>query len=486
MIRTTTRSSTVALVFLLSAARASGQAPPPSPIYDAPATAPVPPPPPPTSGAPQDAPPPTPPPAVTPAAVPTPAAAAAAPAAPAPGTLTVGEFTLRPVLQARFRYEGRVNPYGDGVQLHDQHFITTRVRVGLDARWRKLRVLAQVQDVRNFGTYPGSDDGTKLGLHQGFLEVGDAQTYLRLGRQEISYGDERMIGPLDWQMAARSFDGLRLHHTRGKLQLDAFGAVLRPQTRYVYTLPATMTQAQVWSKGDYLATFQASYVASPDFALDAYVLYRHDSPLDTAPTRDRDIVSPGVRVTGNLTPTFGYTAEGTIQGGRVYDNAFFAYAASADLRYTPRSTLRPLFGTGFAYGSGSANAIGTEKVDGFENFFPTNHKFYGYADLFNLQNLIDAHVTAQLRPDLVESSIRLASSEAALQQEASVMAKRGGQNAAHKLGKRNTKATTLVVLAKLFTQTKGALVGLLIGHVKRFDNLGFALDQVPKKSMTWR
>lgn len=417
MSRTTTRFSTAALVFLLSAARASGQAPAPAPTYDAPAATPVPPPPPPTSGAPQAAPPPTPPPTVTPPA---------APATPAIGTLTVGEFTLRPLLQARFRYEGRVNPYGDGVQLHDQHFVTQRVRVGFDARWRKLRVMTQIQDVRNFGSFPGLDDGTKLGMHQGFLEVGDGRSYMRLGRQEIAYGDERMIGPLDWQMAARSFDGLRLHLNHGKLDLDAFAAVLRPQTRYVYTVPATMTQAQVWSRGDYLATFQATYTASPDFAMDAYVLYRHDSPLDTAPTRDRDIVSPGVRVIGKITPTFGYTAEGTIQGGRINDNAFFAYAASADLRYTPRSTLRPLLGAGFAYGTGSSNATGTEKVDGFENFFPTNHKFYGYADLFNLQNLVDAHVTAQLRPEHTPLTARFDAYYFAQQQASGLWTNAGG------------------------------------------------------------
>lgn len=47
---------------------------------------------------------------------------------------------------------------------------------------------------------------------------------------------------------------------------------------------------------------------------------------------------------------------------------------------------------GFAVASGASP---TERLREVDNFFPTNHKFYGFADLFGLRNLVDGHVLGQ-------------------------------------------------------------------------------------------
>ncbi|MBW1830710.1 MAG: hypothetical protein JRJ10_03275, partial [Deltaproteobacteria bacterium] len=99
-----------------------------------------------------------------------------------PISIKIGDFTLTPLLEARFRPEVRANVYGNGVQAAKSlHFVASRVRLGLDAQWKFLRVMMQIQDARLFGTRPGFDDGGSFALHQGILEFGnDERGYVRV------------------------------------------------------------------------------------------------------------------------------------------------------------------------------------------------------------------------------------------------------------------------------------------------------------------
>ena len=313
-----------------------------------------------------------------------------------PFSFQLGGVTFTPFLQARFRQEARINPYGPLAQTFDSlHFLVTRVRFGLTARWRFIRTMMQIQDVRLFGTPPGFDDGSTLALHQGILEIGDDRGYVRVGRQEINYGNQRMIGALDWLMAARSFDAVRLHgFINDKIELDLFGSMLTRQQAIVddsFDPPQTFT-----NNGSYLATTNLSVAHSESLYLEAYVLYRHDRPISVSTLGvQNDIASPGIFLTGVPIEGLKYTGEFTIQGGRSANAAFFAFAISGDLDYTfDEVSVKPTINGGFAYGTG---ASGNGRVDEFNNFFPTNHKFYGAADLIGLRNLIEGHVHLSIK-----------------------------------------------------------------------------------------
>ncbi|MEO0335176.1 MAG: alginate export family protein, partial [Pseudomonadota bacterium] len=45
---------------------------------------------------------------------------------------------------------------------------------------------------------------------------------VKLGRQELSYGDDLVIGALPWQIDGRSFDALKIRYTHGKGMTDVF------------------------------------------------------------------------------------------------------------------------------------------------------------------------------------------------------------------------------------------------------------------------
>jgi len=198
-----------------------------------------------------------------------------------------------------------------------------------------------------------------------------------------------MIGALDWLMGARSFDALRLHGFFGdKVEGDAFGSMLASQQNFVDDTVAPPVTVQ--NNGSYLAAVNAIYKHSAALRLEGYVLYRHDRPSVFLPLPVKnDIVSPGIYVTGLPADGLKYTGELTFQGGRQNDLSFFAFAVSGDVEYTFEAKLKPTIYGGFAYASGASQ---DGKVNEFNNFFPTNHKFYGAADLFGLRNLIDGHV----------------------------------------------------------------------------------------------
>ena len=337
-----------------------------------------------------------------------------------PGTVRIGDVVFHPRLQARFRYEDRVDPYGNGVELLDQRFVTTRLRVGIDASWSIARAVIQVQDFRNFGSLPGQDDGGTFALHQGFAEVGDGGMYVRLGRQEIDWGDQRMLGALDWVMGARSFDALRLGGQFGGVDVDVFGAMLRPKGSF--TVEDELGEVRrVAAEGDYLAGARVALRPIEPLVVEPYLLYRHDGPIEAAPGRDRDIASPGIRLDLRRAPFFS-TVEGTVQFGRAGGDDHFAYAASADIGATLGDTFEPKVSGGFSVASGATE---DGDVDEFENFFPTNHKFYGYADLFGLRNIVDGHVRIQAQP-LSSLSLELAGFWFALKEASGRWSNAGG------------------------------------------------------------
>ncbi len=311
----------------------------------------------------------------------------------------------KPHAQVRERLEIRINNYAPGPNDSSEvHFVTSRARVGLEVNWSAVRLFTQLQDARNLGAAPPADNSNaSTGMHQGYVELRSPCKcgWLRLGRQEINYGDERLIGALDWTQPARSFDALRVHlgNADSPAELDMFGSILRDQQRFEIVTMApdgTETTSMGDSNGDYLAGMEFSWRPVDFLTIQPYLIYRHDGPIADNPTRDRDIASPGLRITSPGIGGFFYTLDGTLQFGKVGTNNHFAYGFAGDVGYKIDSPARPAISAGVALASGGSSA--GEDADQFENFFPTNHKFYGYVDLFGWRNIIEEHIKVALKP----------------------------------------------------------------------------------------
>lgn len=92
-----------------------------------------------------------------------------------------------------------------------------------------IRVLVQMQDARVLGSegIATASAADVLELHQGYLEIDRAwRQYpiaLRAGRQEITIGNERLVGVSNWTNLGRSLDGFRL-----TLNADTSGRSAKP------------------------------------------------------------------------------------------------------------------------------------------------------------------------------------------------------------------------------------------------------------------
>ena len=271
----------------------------------------------------------------------------------------------------------------------DEAVVLSRIRAGVAMERAPLRIHAAVQDVRRYGEVgPGSGDGSFTGLQEGYLQVGLEETWLRLGRQAIAFGDQRLIGALDWSMAGRSFDALRLHTERDAVAFDVFGAVVRMR-RDVSDAAGSVID----SSGDQLAGVHAAIATSEASGFDVYFFYRHDGPDETDVMRERHVLAPGLRVHGEPHPHVRYVAETAFQSGRVRDQTEERIHRAAALAGELTGVL--VAPTWLDLSLGGSLATGDEP-DGswteFDNFYPTNHKFYGAIDLIGLRNVREGYL----------------------------------------------------------------------------------------------
>ncbi len=74
-------------------------------------------------------------------------------------------------------------------------------------------------EVNRKGDGPESDN---IDLHQAYVSIGNLKEFplsLKVGRQELSYGEERLVGAFDWNNIGRTFDAVKL-----RWQNEWFGA----------------------------------------------------------------------------------------------------------------------------------------------------------------------------------------------------------------------------------------------------------------------
>ncbi|HEU4427882.1 MAG TPA: alginate export family protein, partial [Myxococcota bacterium] len=118
------------------------------------------------------------------------------------------------------------------LRLHGDLHVGERFRVFVEAK------AAFTSEPDAFGGARATDSDT-IDLQNGFLEwrqplAGDGELRFRAGRQELRLGKQRLVSPLDWGNARRTFDGVTLDVERGANALTLFAVApvrVRPYER---------------------------------------------------------------------------------------------------------------------------------------------------------------------------------------------------------------------------------------------------------------
>jgi len=343
-------------------------------------------------------------------------------------------------MQERFRWEIRENnfDFDDSVNsVTDDNWFLQRFRIGVmlkPASW--LKIYAQGQDAREINsdradipTVLGAEGDDAFDLRQAYFEFGNAKEFpltLKVGRQILSYGDERLIGAFDWNNIGRTFDAVKLRYEQPGWWLDAFASTVVVPKRGSYNQSDLFNGNELDREQVFSGLYFSTGALGPQ-TVDLYALYLHENTNPRyfpSATGDSDFVTLGTRLKSkpgafhhepaadgkaiadgkSVSPPappkpvgFDYEAELAFQTGEVRGLDLTAFAAHVAAGYTFDLSCRPRVALGYSYATGDDDPLDSD-IETFQNLFPTNHKFYGQMDVFSWQNLHDAELDLKIQP----------------------------------------------------------------------------------------
>jgi hypothetical protein len=302
--------------------------------------------------------------------------------------------------QLRMRYHHEIgmgqDVSGPGVNRFedtDHDFALTRLR--LYTNWKASRnlrfyvegIFADVTDDdhtylprpidRNFGDFLNLF--TDVTLSDGVVA--------RVGRQELLYGAERLISPLDWGNTRRTFDGVRLLTKYGDWAVDGF---------YTYVVPVIPNELD---EPDYEQPFYgtwATYAGMENRTVDLYYI-GYDNQHPGMITSDFSLHTLGSRLVGEHCDWL-YEMEGGVQFGRqsglgLDQDAGFATAGLG--RRLAQNEWKPTVWVYYDYASGNAQGGDFNR---FNQLFPLAHKYLGFIDAVQRSNIESPNVLLTLQP----------------------------------------------------------------------------------------
>jgi hypothetical protein len=306
--------------------------------------------------------------------------------------------------QVRYRFEYRKDNYApkgtpgtpayDGGVTGDLHFFRVRVRFDYEIQ-KDIVATVELQDVRTFGQaqsttgYLGNVD-LRRGLVE-FRNISDTGISVELGRYVMFYGDQRLIGHLEWANSARTYDGFRAKWKKDKAWVDFFYAKPRETLNPVTGTP---TYGTADDDQDFAGVYGGWSI------VEGYLLYLSDRLASTgevgAQTANIGFMTIGARVHGDV-KGFDYTGEFTYQTGDYYTDDLNAFGAVIDLGYTFGGKTKPRVGLVFAYATGDKDPT-DGKNEKLQTLFPTNHLHYGYIDFVGWSNIINLEINFRIEP----------------------------------------------------------------------------------------
>ena len=335
-----------------------------------------------------------------------------APPPPAYVPMKLGNFTFD--VQERMRYEMRDNNFDFNRKVNnvtDADWLLQRFRLGVGYDLHPLiKIYAQGQDVREIG----GDRGHAIGVNgaegddifdvlKAYVQIGNLKKGFSsvIGRQFLSYGDQRLLGPLEWANQARSFDAVKFRYTADKWSLDMFIASPVNYINNKWDKSDFLTQnstRNAFMDGIYLSTLFVPFNTTTDF----YVFHNRDSGTANfgTPIGSTSFVTFGTLWKGDPKKLggFDYSTEMDFQTGKVGGRALTAYAGNWAVGYNwLKSSWKPRIGTQFNYASGDNNP-NDGKVGTFQNLYPTNHMFYGYMDTTAWMNVLNPQINFSFTP----------------------------------------------------------------------------------------
>lgn len=297
--------------------------------------------------------------------------------------------------QLRERAEGYTG--GGFNPANDDQYVLTRVWINMSLQpndWTQF--FFQGMDARAFGksaTPAGPPFRDDMDLRQAYFALGSESrpVSVRFGRQELEFGDGRLVGALPWANTARTFDGVRGSVVGDFFRVDLFAASV---------VKIYQSDFDTYVPGN---NFYGAYSSFPKLisksTLQPFFFWRRQSGLKTeagAPGIS-NYATVGARWTGKLPGGFDYDTTMAKQSGSLGSESIGAWAGHWLGGYTVEHTrYSPRFFAEYNYASGDHNATDNHRGT-FDQLYPTGHDKYGLTDLVGWQNIEQTRAGAEVK-----------------------------------------------------------------------------------------
>jgi hypothetical protein len=253
-------------------------------------------------------------------------------------------------------------------------FISQRARLAFDYKKENLKAYISVQDVRTWGDEEQLKDVAGLSVNELWIELSFKNNFsLKMGRQELVYDDQRLLGNADWNNITRSHDALLLKYANKEKKI------------YWHTGAAYNQSGEPLSKTGYIVN-NYKFLAFSWWKKE----FEKGSLSATAIANGLNSVTPDLKkVKASLTfgPLYNYkdknykaTLGAYYQTGKTENNLLLsAYMVNG---YAELYNKNLFAGAGIDYLSGNSDKTRTGHSQNFSTLYATNHKFYGYMDYF--------------------------------------------------------------------------------------------------------
>ena len=281
----------------------------------------------------------------------------------------------------------------------DDAYTLSRIRLNLSVSPQSwLRGFVQAQDAQAMfrnAKPDGPPYEDTFDLRQAYVEIGrkEGNTFeLRVGRQELAFGEQRLVGHVSWLNTARSFDAVRAAYRHQNFRIDAFAASV------VNIKEGSFDKR---TGGNNFHGIYGSFTKLvPRATVEPYAFWRLSRGLKSEagiPSK-LDFKTIGFRWVGKLPANFDYGVEMATQTGSLGPDDVQAWGGHWLAGYTfAQPTSKPRVFVEYNFATGDKNPT-DQKREGFDQLYPTPHDKTGLADQVGWKNIHHVRGGLEVKP----------------------------------------------------------------------------------------
>ncbi len=290
----------------------------------------------------------------------------------------------------RLRLEFR-NDFDFNSEIDDKGYLAfQRILINGELKYKEnLRLFIEGNDIREISHgLKKTNQSDDFDFYQCYGDWKDEILAVRVGRQEFSYGDKRILSGPTWSNKLKSFDAVRTSLFFKDVTLDTFGG------SFVIYDDNNLNDTKA---GEYMYGTHFGYKNSDSFIPRIELIYLKTEAIYLKNKLDQHTVDFLMKGPF-LTPHINYGFEFAYQFGKYgQDDIEDAYAIHAEISSKLTTFLKPLLKLEYNRASGDKDPHDT-KTNTFISLYQSTHEPYGIMDFFRWQNMQEVALSINFNP----------------------------------------------------------------------------------------